>query len=186
MGDEAKVRSRARPVMDRRSGLFIRLAPGDRALLAAAAAVSSMAPTAWIRHHALRAAGVARPPGSVQAPVPRHAPGRLELSITARFTSEQYEAIFEHARACGLTVSAMIRHLVLGHEPMMRQSRVRSAIAAVHRAGANLRQFLHLAGTGAPLAPDWLRAIAELRDEIQSLREALLRADAAGLPDPDD
>jgi len=184
MGDEAKARLRARPIMGRQKGLYIRLAPGERALLIAAAEVSSMTATSWIRHHALRAAaGVSQPPGPFQALAARHSPGKLIHAATSNFTAEEYEAIVAHACTCGLTVAALIRKLVLGYEPMVRQPRVRSAIAAVHRAGDTLRRLLHLAGTGAPLAPDLVSAIAHLRDEIHALRDALLRADATGAPD---
>jgi len=152
--------------------------------LAAAAKVSSMAVTSWIRHLALRtAAGVSRPPGPFKPPATRHSPGKREQSATAHFTNDEFDAIVEHARACGLTAGALVRELVLGCEPIARRPVVRSAIAAVHRAGGNLLQLIHMAGGGAPLTPDEMRAVADLRDEIHSLRDALLRADAAGAPD---
>ena len=185
MGDQAKARSRARPIMGRNHGLFIRLARGERALRTAAAEVSSMTATSWIRHHALRAAsGVSDPPPPFQPLAARHTPGKLKHSITAHFTTDEYDAIVEHAHACGLTVGALTRRLVLGCEPIAHRPIVRSAIAAVHRAGANLLKLIHLAGDGTPPTSEQMRAVADLRDEIHTLRDALLRADAAVTPDP--
>lgn len=185
MGDEAKVRSRPRANPPRSLVLAVYVAPSERALLAAAAALSSMPVTSWIRYHALRtAAGVSRPPGPIRPLVARHSPGKRKQSATAHFTNDEFEAIVEHARACGLSVGALVRRIVLGCEPIAHRPVVRSAIAAVHRAGGNLLQLIHLAGGGAPLTPDQMRAVADLRDEIHALRDALLRADAAGAPDP--
>jgi Mobilization protein NikA len=185
MGDEAKVRSRPRTSPPRLLVLAVHVTPSERALLATAAKVSSMAVTSWIRHHALRtAAGVSRPPGPFKPPATRHSPGKREQSATAHFTKDEFEAIVEHARACGLTAGALVRELVLGCEPIARRPVVRSAIAAVHRAGTNLLQLIHLAGDGNPLTSDQVRAVTELRDEIHALRDALLRADAEGASDP--
>lgn len=140
----------------------------------------------WIRHAALRtAAGVSRPPGPFKPPAARHSPGKREQSATANFTTDEFEAIVEHARACGLTVGALIRSLVLGSGPIARRPVVRSAIAAVHRAGANLLRLIHPPGGSAPLTPDQVRAVVDLRDEIHALRDALLRADATGALDLD-
>jgi hypothetical protein len=83
-----------------------------------------------------------------------------------------------------LTLSGFIRQLILGFKPIARRPLVRSAIVAVNRAGANLNQLLHLAGDGIVLAPDLMHAVAAVLDEIHSLRDALLRADAAGASDP--
>jgi hypothetical protein len=137
-------------------------------------------------YHALRkAAGVSRPPGPFQAPPARRAQEKLVRFITARFTATEAEALVDHARHSGSTLAALIRKLVLGYDPGVHQPVIRSAIAAVHRAGVNLQRMIELAGSGAGVAPD-LQAAAELRDEIHALRDALLRADAAGAPDPDD
>jgi hypothetical protein len=185
MADEGKVRSRPRAMMPRNGRLHIRLTPGERALIAAAAEASSMAAAVWIRHHALlAAAGMPRPLRPFQRPAAGHLPGALRYRITGRFTAADHEAIVDHARACGLSGSALVRQLVLGCEPMVRQPRVRSALAAVQRADGSLRQLLRLAGTGAALAPDLMRAVAELRGEIHAVRDALLRADSAGAQEP--
>jgi hypothetical protein len=184
MGDEARVRSRPRISPPRCLVLAVYVTPSERALLAAAAQVSSMAVTSWIRHHALRtAAGVSRPPDPFKPPATPHSPAKREQSVTAHFTNDQFEAIVEHARDCGLSAGALVRQLVLGCEPIARRPVVRSAIAAVHRAGGNLLQLIHPAGGGAPHTADEMRAVADLRDEIHTLRDALLRADAAGAPD---
>jgi len=187
MGGEANVRSLPgpEPNLTRNVGLHLRLTASERAILVSAAEISSMPMSPWIRYHALRAAaGVSRPPAPFQAAAARHSSGKLSDVISVHFAATEHQAILDHARACGLAVSALIRNLVLGYEPMMRQPHLRSAIAEVHRAGYNLGQLLHLAGTGAPFGPDLMRAVADLRDEIHALRDALLRADAAGAPDP--
>ena len=184
MDDEAKVRSRPRTNPPRRLVLSIAVAPGERALLAAAAEASSLPVSCWIRHQALGAAtGVSRPPEPVRPLAARHSPGKRQQSVTAHFTDEEFAAIVEHARACELTAGALVRRLVLGCKPIAHRPVVRSAIAAVHRAGGILLQLIHLAGGGAALTPDQMRAVADLRDEIHALRDALLRADAAGAPD---
>jgi hypothetical protein len=185
MGDEVEARSRPRALSPHRTCLSVGVAPEELALLAAAAEVSSMPTSSWVRYHALRvAAGISRAPRPFKPLSTRHSTAKLTQSATAHFTDEQYEAIVEHARACGLSVGALVRRLVLGCEPIAHRPVVRSAIAAVHRAGGNLLQLIHLAGGGAPLTPDQVRAVADLRDEIHALRDALLRADAAGAPDP--
>jgi hypothetical protein len=141
-----------------------------------------MSASSWVRHQALHvAAGVAQ--GPLQVPPAGRSPRTLERQARGHFTTEEHEAIVEHARACGLTVSALIRRLVLGSEPMARRPLLRSAIVAVHRAGDNLRQLLQLEGAGYPLAPDLVGTITQLRSEIHALRDALLRADAAGAAD---
>jgi hypothetical protein len=185
MGEEVTARSRPRALSPERTCLSVGVAPDELALLAAAAEVSSMPTSSWVRYQALRvAAGVSRAPGPFKPRATRPSTAKLTQTASAHFTDEQYEAIVEHARACGLTVGGLIRRLVLGCEPIAHQPVVRSAIAAVHRAGGNLLQLIHPAGGGVPLTPDLMRAVADLRTEIHALREALLRADAAGAPDP--
>jgi hypothetical protein len=185
MSDEAKMRSRPRAHPVRSMVLRLYLVPGELSLLAAAAEVSSMMVSSWVRHQALRAAaGISEPPGPFRPPVTRPSRGRMTHSASSHFTRDEYEAIVDHARACGLSIGGLIRRLVLGCEPIARRPVVRSAIAALHRAGTNLLQLHHLAGDGNPRTSDQMRAIAELRDEIHALRDALLRADAEGASDP--
>jgi hypothetical protein len=190
MGDEAKVGPRLRVSPPRRKIITVLVTPGERALLAAAAEASSMAVASWIRHHALRtAAGVSGPPGPFKPPAAPPSARKREQNVNARFTNDEFDAIVEHARACGLTAGGLVRRLVLGCPPIARRPIVRSAIAAVHRAGVNLLQLTQPPGGGAgpaPLAPEALRAVADLRAEIHALRDALLRADAAGAPDLDE
>ncbi len=187
MANEAKVRSRPRPDVPRNVSLHLYLTASERAILISAAEVSSMPTSSWIRYHALRvAAGVSRPPGPFQAPAARHHSDKLSHCIKGVFTRAEYEAIVEHAHLYGLSLSSVIRKLVLGNAHMLRQPSVRSAIAAVHQAGHNLKPLLAPVGTGVALTQDQVRAIAELRGEIHALRDALLRADAAGAADPDE
>jgi hypothetical protein len=186
MSDEAKVRSRPRARPTRSMTLRIYMVPGEWALLTAAAEASSMQVSSWVRHRALRAAaGISKPPGPLRPPAARPSPGRRTHSVCLRFTSDEYEAIVNDARAYGLSIGGLSRHIVLGCKPIAQRSVVLSAIAAVHRAGTSLLQLIHLAGDGNPLASDDLmRAVTELRDEIHALRDALLRADAEGASDP--
>src|ERR1700724_2287814 len=157
MDDDAKAQSIPGPNLTRNVVLHLRLTASERAILISAAEVLSMPTSSWIRYHALRvAAGVSRPPGPFQAPATRHPSDRLSHAITARFTRAEHEGIVEHVRACGLTLSSLIRKQVLGYAPMVRQPSARSAIAA------------------------------ELGGEIRAPRAALLRADAAGAADPGD
>lgn len=181
MSDEAKVGSRPRANPDISIVLRLYMVPGEWSLLAAAAEVSSMPVSSWVRHQALRAAaGISEPPGPFRPPAPRPSPGTLTHRATSYFTRDEYEAIVEHAEACGSSIGGLIRRLVLGCAPIPDQPAVRSAIAAVHRAGTNLLQLIHLAGDGNPLTSDQMRTVTELRDEIHALRDALLRADAEG------
>jgi hypothetical protein len=185
MNDEAKVRSRPRANPNRSMTLRIYMVPGEWALLAAAAEASSMKVSSWVRHRALRAAaGISKPPGPFRPPATRPSPGRLTHGVCSHFTSDEYEAIVNHARAYGLSIGGLIRHIVLGRKPIAHRPVVLSAIAAVHRAGTSLLQLIHPAGDGSPLTPDQMRAVTELREEIHALRDALLRADAEGASDP--
>jgi len=184
MDDVTQTRSRPRPHARKTVIISIAVSPGERDLLVAAATAASMPRSCWIRLQALRTAtGVSLPPEPFPPPAARHSRGKRRQSATAHFTDEQYEAIVDHARACGMSVGTLVRRLVLGCEPIAHRPVVRSAIAAVHRAGVILLQLLHRGDGGAALSPDQMRAVADLRAEIHALRDALLRADAAGAPD---
>jgi hypothetical protein len=99
-------------------------------------------------------------------------------------TEEQFAAFDEHARACKLTLSALLRNILLGVEPIARHPLARSAIVAVHRAGNSLNQVVQLASGGTLLAPELMSAVAGLRQEIHALRDVLLAADAGAAPEP--
>jgi hypothetical protein len=184
MGDDTTGGPRSRIIGPRDRGFHVHLALEERALLAAAAEASSMPVGPWIRHQALRAAaGISLQPEPLRVPGARHSREKLIYRFTVCFNATEHEAIIDHARACGMTIGGLIRSLVHGCKPMVRHPHLRSAIAAVHRAGDNLRQLVDLASTGSPLAPDLMCTAVELRAEIHALRDALLRADAAGAPD---
>src|ERR1700680_323695 len=171
--------------MARGEKLGVRFSPGELRRVVAAADSLAMPRSAWVRHEALRAAeGASKPPLLFQAPSGRNPSARLTRRLYAYFTEEQFEALEQHTRACGLTLSGFMRQLVLGFRPIARRPPARSAIVAVNRVGANLNQLLRLAGDGIVLAPDLIHAVAAVLDEIHSLRDALLRADAAGASDP--
>src|ERR1700680_3259745 len=163
----------------------IRLSPGELHRIVAAADSSTMPRSAWVRHQALRAAeGASKPPALFQAPSPGHGYAKLTRVLGARFTEQQLEAIGEHARACGGTLSAFIRQLFLASKPIARRPLARSAIVAVNRASTNLNDLVQLASSGIVLTSDLMHAVSTLRDKIHSLRDALLGADAAGGSDP--
>ena len=98
--------------------------------------------------------------------------------VSTFLTEEQFDALEEHARACGLTVSCFMRHLILGFKPIARRPLARSAIVAVNRTGASLNQLVQLTSKGIILTPDLTQAVAGVLEEIHALRDALLRADA--------
>jgi hypothetical protein len=167
--------------------LGLRLSAGEFLRLAAAAEAAAMTPTAWVRHQALRAAeGISDPAAPFQPPPPQSPPAKLTRTAGTRFTQEQFEALDEHARACGLTPTAFIRQVVLGFHPVARRPETRSAIVAVNRVGNNLNQLVHLANSGIVLTPALLRAVAEVLAEIHALRAQLLEADSADGADPAD
>ena len=165
--------------------LSIRLSPGELRRIVAAADSLTMARSAWVRHQALRAAeGASKPPPLYQAPSPGDPSAKLTRTLRTRLTEQQFEALDAHARACGLTLSGFIRQLVLGFKPIARRPLARSAIVAVNRVGANLNDLVRLASSGVVLMPDLMLAVAGAMDKIHSLRDALLRADAAGASGP--
>jgi Bacterial mobilisation protein (MobC) len=165
--------------------LSIRVSAGEFLRLAAAADALAMTPTAWVRHQALCAADGAPPTTApFKPPPPQSPPAKLTRTAGTRSSDEQFAAIEEHARACGLTVTAFIRQVVLGFTPAARRPLERSAIVAVNRVGNNLNQLVHLANSGILLPPDLMRAVAAVRAEIHSLQDALFRDDAADASEP--
>jgi len=165
--------------------LYVRLSTDELRRIVAAADSLTMPRSAWIRLQALRAAeGASKPPALFQAPSPGDASAKLTRTLRAHFTEQQFEALDEHARACGLTLSGFIRQLVLGFKPIARRPLARSAIVAVNQVGSSLNQLVQLASGGIVLTPDLMHAVAAVMDELRSLRDALLRADAAGVSDP--
>jgi hypothetical protein len=175
----------ARTRLLRTEKLTIWLTADELGRLAAAAADLAMAPSDWIRHQALRAVPEAsRLPARFQ-PLPAANPSaRFTRRLDFCLTEEQFEALDEQARACGLTLSALIRDVLAGRKPVARHPLARSAIVAVNRASDTLSQLLQLASSGALLTPDLSSAVAGLRQEIHALRDALLAADAATSPEP--
>jgi hypothetical protein len=164
--------------------LSVRLSAGEFLRICLAAETSTMAPAAWVRSQALRAVDhQAAAPERFAPPAQASPPARLTHPASTRFTEDQFAALDEYARACGLPVAAYIRRVVLGVNPTPRRPLAHAAIVAVNRVGNNLNQLVHLAHTGLLLPPDLLRAIAEVRREIQSLRMALLRDDSADAAD---
>jgi hypothetical protein len=161
--------------------LGVRFSPGEMRRIVAAADSLMMPRSAWVRHQALRAAdGASNPPSLFQAPAPGDSSAKRRHTVSAHFTQQQFEALDEHARACGLTLAGFIRLLVLGFKPIARRPLTRSAIAAVHRVGVNLHRLVHLVSSGIVPIPDLTDAVTAALAEVHSLRDALLREDAAG------
>src|SRR6202521_1827710 len=158
--------------------LSVRLSAGEFLRVCLAAEVSSMAPASWIRHQALRATeGMLEPtPGLPPRPAASRAPTLTHIAAT-RFPEEQFEALVDYARACGLPLAAFLRQVALGVKPIARRPELRSAIVAVNRVGNNLNQLVKLAHTGVVLAPDLARVVREVLVELHALQRALLRAD---------
>jgi Bacterial mobilisation protein (MobC) len=165
--------------------LSVRLSAGEFLRVCLAAEASSMAPASWIRRQALRAAeGTQEPLFELRLPALTSPPPKLTHIASTRFTEEQFEALVDYARACGLPLAGFLRQVALGVKPIARRPELRSAIVAVNRVGNNLNQLVKLAHTGVVLAPDLVRVVREVLVELHALQRALLRADAGDLGEP--
>jgi hypothetical protein len=159
--------------------LGVRFSAGEFVQISESADALGITPTAWVRHQALCALdGKPDPPARFHAPPAADPPARLTHSAGTRFTEEQFEALGAHARACGLTVTAFIRKVVLGVKPVARMPASRAAIVAVNRVGNNLNHLVKLANSGVVMAPELLRVVSETRGAILALQERLFRADS--------
>jgi len=162
----------------------VRFSAGEFIQIRLAAEASALAPAAWVRRQALHAAvPKAEPAAGFRPPPPACPPAKLTHTTTARFTEEQFQALDDYARRCCLPVAAYIRQVVLGVKLVARRPLAHAAIVAVNRVGNNLNQLVHLAHTGVVLPPEPLRAVAEVRGELQTLRMALLKAEEADAPE---
>jgi Bacterial mobilisation protein (MobC) len=165
--------------------LSVRLSAGEFLEVCRAAAASSMAPASWTRHQALRAAeSTLEPVAGLRLPPPASPSPNLTNIASTRFTEEQFEALVDYSRACGLPLAAFIRQVVLGVKPIARRPELRSAIVAVNRVGNNLNQLVKLAHTGVVLAPELVRVVREVLVELHALQKALLRADTGDAEEP--
>jgi hypothetical protein len=171
--------------MVRTKRLTIRLSTGEFLRLAGAAEALSLRLTVWLRYQALRAVeGPSCAPSQVQGPLRQGPDEKLTRTANTKLTEKQFEALDDRARTCGLTVSGFVRQLILGHRPIARRPLARSAIVAVNRVGANLNRLVQLASSGIVLTPDLMDTVTAVLGEIHSLRDALLREDAAAASDP--
>jgi hypothetical protein len=133
----------------------VRFSAGEFVRISALADALGMTTTAWVRHQALRAAeSKPEPSARFHAPPATGSPAKLTHTAGTRFSEEQFTALDAHANACGLTVTAFIRKVVLGVKPVARIPETRRALAAVNRVGNNLNQLVKLAHSGVVLAPD--------------------------------
>jgi len=160
--------------------------PGQFACIEAAAAAADRPRGVWLRDQGLRAARyVPQRPAPLPALPPRRPPAKLTRTVKTMFTVKQFEVLDEHARACELTVAAFMREVLLGSIPVARRPIARSAIVAVNRAARELNPLVQLAYRGTLLAPDLMRVVTRLLDEIHMLRDALLTADDAASRQPE-
>ncbi len=159
--------------------LGVRFSAGEFVRISASADALGMTPTAWVRHQALCSLdGKPEPAPQFQAPPAADPPAKLTRTAGTRFSEEHFEALSAHARACGLTVTAFIRKVVLGVKPIARRPEIRSAIVAVNRVGNNLNQLVKLANSGVVLAPELLLVVREVLTENRTMLRKLLRADS--------
>jgi hypothetical protein len=166
--------------MDKTKHLSIRLSAGEVSRITAAAESLGMTCAALVRLQALRVAGgVPELRPLFQAAPPKRRTAKLARKVGTAFTEEEFEALEEHARACGLAVGNLIRRLIVGLKPIARRPLAHSAIVAVNRVGATLNQLVELANQGTVLPMDLMHAVAGLLRETRALRDALLEADAA-------
>lgn len=171
--------------MQRLKHLGVRLSADEFLRVAVAAAAAAMPPSAWVRLVALSTADDAKEPATPPHASPSGAPSaKLTHTAGTRFTEEQFEALDAYARSCGLPVAAFIRQVVLGVKLRARRPEMRSAIVAINRVGNNLNQLVKLANSGVVLSPDLILAVQDVRCEIHSLRDVLLRVDAGETADP--
>ena len=167
--------------------LGVRFTAGEFVQISDSADALGITPTAWVRHQALCALnGKPDPPARFHAPPAADPPAKLTRTAGTRFTEEQFVALDAHARACGLTVTAFIRKVVLGVKPVARMPATRAAIVAVNRVGNNLNQLVKVANSGVVLAPDLLRVVREVLAVIWALQERLFRADSGDDREPAD
>jgi mobilization protein NikA len=159
--------------------LGVRFSAGEFVRISASADALGMTPTAWVRHQALCSLdGKPGPAPRFQAPPAADPPAKLTRTAGTRFSEEQFEALSAHARACGLTVTAFIRKVVLGVKPIARRPEIRSAIVAVNRVGNNLNQLVKLANSDVILAPELVLVVREVLAENRTMLQRLLRADS--------
>jgi hypothetical protein len=163
----------------------VRLSAAEFLRVALAAKALNMRPATWVRHQAIRAADpTSEPPAPFHAPPPPSPEAKLSRTAATRFTDQQFEALAAHALACAVPIAAFIRQVVIGVAPVARRPLAHAAIVAINRIGNNLNQLVHLAHTGTLLEPDLRRAVTALLAEIHALRDALLDAEGADLPEP--
>jgi hypothetical protein len=162
--------------------LSVRLSTAEFTRVNAAAESLGMTCAALVRLQALRvASGVPELRPLFQAAPPKRPTAKLARKVSSAFTEEEFEALEEHARACGLAVGNLIRRLIVGLKPIARRPLAHSAIVAVNRVGATLNQLVELANQGTVLPKDLMHTVAGLLRETRALRDALLEADAASI-----
>jgi len=165
--------------------IHLHVSVAERDLFAAAAKALGVSLSSWVRRQAISAtAGPLPLPAPLRARLPPRSSAGRECIVHTRLDPEDFADLVEHARACGLTVSGFVRAVLFGCKPIPRRPLLRSAIAAVNRAGNSLNRVVELGAGGALLTPDLRSAVGALRHEINALLDALLTADAAAPSEP--
>ena len=162
--------------MARTNHLGLRLSDDELAHLLQAAAAAELSPSAWLRRIALASLPAGTPTRAASEPSPT---SRLTRTVGTRLTAEQYAALAEWARECGLPVAAYIRRTLLGVTLATRPRRadVRPAIAALNQVGNNLNQLTKLAHQGLAFLEDLTPTLARVLAEVRRVRDALLQVD---------
>jgi hypothetical protein len=152
----------------------------------AAATDAGISRSAWLRHHALRAAKYVRDrPAPLSASPPPRPSAKFTYRRSTFFTEEQLAALEEHARSCELALATYMREVLVGFKPAAHRPLARSAIVAVNRGVKELHELLQLADRGTLLPPDLMRTVTGLLAAFLTLRDALLAADAAASSAPE-
>jgi|GEM_PF-2239003 len=152
----------------------------------AAATDAGITRSAWLRHHALRAVRYVwvRPAPLSASPPPRPS-ARFTHRRSTFLTEEQLAALEEQARTCELPLATYMREVLVGGKPVAHRPLARSAIVAVNRGVKELHELLQLANGGTLVAPDLMRTVTGLLAAFDTLRDALLAADAAASSAPE-
>jgi hypothetical protein len=114
----------------------------------------------------------------------RDAPGRAAEGCAVDAATREQHA--EHL-GVGDRVQVGSTRSLAALAPAPASSHLMKHHPAINRAGNNLNQLVHLAHTGTLLAPDLMRTLLEVRNQIEALSKALHSdsdpADAAGSED---
>src|SRR5579864_580744 len=93
--------------MARDKKVIVAVSSGEWLRLEAAAAAWGISLNAWVRYVEVHAADGSQLPAAAPPPLSPPQPGaKLARAVWSMITEEEFDALREHARACGMTVSA--------------------------------------------------------------------------------